>query len=672
MHRARTATAALLVLDLLVLHVLMPTSASAQVFTDASDEAGVTFKHAEGFATFMMAGGSAFLDVDADGDDDLLITRGNGQHGLFENVDGVFADITAGSGLDTVVVLDVLGLAVGDANADGLPDVYLTAHGENAMLVNLGGGVFADVTAAWGLADIPMFSSSAAWADFDRDGDLDLYVGNYLAVISFPYHGGAPNRLFVNIGTATEPFFEERAHGLGVAGWTTYGEPWPGFEFGAPGPDLATAGCTLSVCTADYDDDGDADLLIGNDFGMFVAPNVLYRNDTPPGGPLAFTDVSTETGWNAVWQYNMGVNPSDYDGDGDWDFYLSDLGANALLRNDDGVFTPVTAQAGPVEGLNEAGDLLLTSWGTLFADFDNDGWEDLYVVNGFIPAASFIANEVRAPNHLWRNLGDGTFALVPDSGLEDEGVGRGVTLSDVNADGRLDLHLMNNGDLAFSAPSDRCRLFVNQGSADAAGGGATTGSTTTGGAVTLRLAAVFGHPEALGARVDAWVGEHRMRRQLRADPVFLSSASRLLHFGLGESDVLDRLTVDWPSGTHQELFDLASGAVQLEEPRLLAGDPRHELQPGTVALLLPVTNQDPLEHTASVVWTLALGDQTWDLGETSVPVAGRSTARVIVVAPVPPEARALLAAGAGTLTATVTDETSAAIDQARLVTEVLR
>jgi len=524
--------------------------AAAQLFADVTAARGLSFEHSGGVDTLGMTGGMAWFDMDADGDDDLLATSGNGEHGLFRNDGGVFTDVSRGSGIPQPVTVGNFGCCVGDYDDDGLPDVFLLNNGPNVLLHNEGDGNFRDATEAVGLVGPSQMSSAGSWADFDRDGDLDLYVGNYIDALDFPYHLGSVNRLWINEGSPQRPAFVDRAPELGVDDVGVYPPPVPGFEPGKQGQ--RTPGCTLSVNTQDYDDDGDADILVGNDFGEFVLPNALFRNETPRGGPLAFTDASTETGLDANPHYNMGINGADYDGDGDWDFYTSNLGDNELLRNDGGTFVDVVQEAGPVEG--KAGDgLLLTSWATIWLDVDNDGWEDLYVVNGWVPAADFILNEERSPNSLWHNRGDGTFRRIDFEGrVSDRGVGRGAGAADVDRDGRLEIYLVDNG--LLGQHGDANRLFENQ-------------SADVGHWAELRLRGTLSNAEALGARVDVRAGERLLRRQVHDTSVYLTSPSRVVHVGLGDATRMDVVTIRWPSGVVQELLDLPADAyLEVVEP----------------------------------------------------------------------------------------------------------
>jgi len=565
---------------------LAPALAAGEThFFDGSSTFGAEFQHASGPTTFGMGAGVAWLDCDGDGDEDLLCTSGDGAHRLLRRDAAGFVDVTPGGGLAPLQVPDNIGVAVADFDQDGLPDVYLTNRGANVLGRNHGDGSFEDVTDAVGVGS-PGWSTSASWADFDLDGDLDLYVGNYVGEIQFPYHVGEPNDLYLNEGTAEGPAFVERGAELGVDGMGVYGRPDVPPELvrtvGTPQLGAPTAGCTLSTCTVDYDEDGDADLMVGNDFGMWVLPDVCYRNDGEPGGALAFTDVTLAVNFDLRPAYNMGINAADYDHDGDWDLYLSNLGDNVLMRNDGGVFSDATYTAGPVDGVVDGGDLLLTSWGTVWADFDNDGWEDLFVVNGHIPAASFIDNATESPNNLWLNRGDGTFERVDPtlSGLADLGAARGMAASDVDGDGWMDLYVMNNGHASIAHPGDRCRLFVNRGKLGDPGNHW----------LSLRLIGTSSNVEGLGARVEALTPTALRKRQVLGDPVYISAGTRRVHFGLGAERRVDVLTVHWPSGIVQELLDVP------------ADEHREVREPSVLVRGL----EGPLEHADGVVVGVAL------------------------------------------------------------------
>jgi len=185
-----------------------------QCLENVTDDLGAGFVHEPSAANGNMDGGFAWLDMDGDGDDDLLCVSGALSHRLMRWDGWAFHDVTAGSGLPPAA--KTFGVIAGDYDDDGLPDVYLLNNGPNQLLHNEGNGVFTDVTAALGVAGPAEMSTAGAWADFDRDGDLDLYVGNYIQGGDFPFKEGWPNRLWVNTGTPEAPVFVDMAPELGV------------------------------------------------------------------------------------------------------------------------------------------------------------------------------------------------------------------------------------------------------------------------------------------------------------------------------------------------------------------------------------------------------------------------------------------------------------------------
>ena len=524
-------------------------------FEDASAELGVLFQDFGGSWGMQMGGGMAWFDCDGDGDDDLFLAASNGQNRLFEATPAAFVDRTAGAGVETLGNFDPVAVAPADYDDDGAVDLYVLTTAKNVLLRNDGDGTFTDVTAAEGVAGGFAWSEAGSWADFDLDGDLDLYVGNYVRTVSFPYHDGEPNLFFESLHAGGPGGFVERAAELGVDCTGVFGPSDPKFpQFVSP-EGAPAQGLTLSVCSLDFDEDGDPDLHVGNDFGMWVLPNALYRNDTA-SGTLAFQDVAAATGFDQRPQYNMGISPADFDHDGDWDYYLSNLGANVMLRNDGGVFTDVTREVGAAEAKNPDGTQLYSTWATIWADFDNDTWQDLFVVNGFVPASLFLDNDPREANALYRNREGQELRRFGDavSGIADEGPGRGAAWTDVDGDGRIDVYTTNNLQVAVALPQDASRLWRN----------ALPSSNHW---LELRLRGTASNREGVGARVEAELPSGVvLKRQVLADTVFLCSSSRMVHLGLGGATTVD-LTVRWPSGTVQVLSDVpADQRMLIVEP----------------------------------------------------------------------------------------------------------
>lgn len=581
---------------LLVAATFASSPASAQGhYADWSAQLGVQFQHFDTAFGYAMGGGAAWFDLENDGDEDLFAAGTDARHAMFRNDGGGFTDIYQSSGLLITSFGSTIGVAAADYDGDGFCDLLLTNTGPNQLYRNQGNGTFVDLAQVSGMIETA-WSSSASWADFDQDGDLDVYVGNYVQGLNFPYHFGDPNHYYENQGDGT---FVEKAAALGIDNVGVFGPSVPGYPYIAP-TGQPTAGCTLSVCTLDWDEDGDPDLMVGNDFGEWVIPNTLYQNDIDLGGGLSFSDITVSTGFGAAPHYNMGINPADYDHDGDWDLYMSNLGDNRLMRNDGGVFTEVAASAGVLEGMNDQGTLLLSSWGTSFGDVNNDGWEDLTVINGIIPAAMFILNEKDAENHILLNNHDGTFSRVDPvaSGMNDTGAGRGIAVNDYDSDGLLDFYVMNNGAGATAGPGDRCRFYHNEGTLAAPGAGW----------LELDLVGRFGNTQGIGARLTATDGQTMWKRQVLADPVFASASSRMVHFGLGAASSVD-VTIDWPMGGHQELVGVPAGMrFEVLEPAVAVSAIDTPVWTGTgYVLTAHLENKSAASQSTDLAFNLHLG-----------------------------------------------------------------
>lgn len=569
-------------------------------FLEVGESWGIDFNHSDGAFSYAMAGGVAWFDFDNDGDEDLYCTSAQGRASLFRNDGpGQFTDVAVAAGLVQSVFSEDIGVIALDYNADGWQDLYVTSAQSNRMFQNQGDGTFVDVAASLGV-DSSRWSACSAAADFERDGDLDLYVGNYVDVLNFPYHFGEPNELYINAGTPQAPNFSDQAPALGVDDTVVFGPSLPEYPQYVSPEGLPTAGCTLSICTLDYDEDGDADLMVGNDFGEFVSVNRQFRNDLDLGAGLAFTSVEEATNFDERPHYNMGIVGADYDHDGDWDFYFSNLGDNLLLRDDGGTYSDQTFSAGPVEGQSKV-DLsaLLSSWGIVFEDLDNDTWADLYVVNGLIPAATFIYNDFRAKNGLHINNGDGTFNEIAydESGADDEGAGRGVAVHDVDRDGWLDFYVMNNGAAGVAVPDDRSRMYINQ----------MVLENPERDFLQVRLRARDqGNWQAFGSRVELESDGLVQKRQVLCDPVFLSSSSREVHFGLGVDPIVERLDIQWASGTFQRLVSIPSRLqVELLEPVSTIesmGRPVYDAQAAALPVSATLRNSDSQDQLSGVLF----------------------------------------------------------------------
>ena len=517
------------------------------VFDDVSVSARVNFPHYRQSFDFMpFGGGVVVLDYNGDGQDDIYVPTADdpfvpgleSTNALYRNNgDGTFTNVARTAGVDDPSGKGNGGCAV-DYDNDGDQDLFLSNWGSSKLYQNQGDGTFADITADAGLGDPDSTyrSMGCAWGDYDRDGFLDLIVVRHMSEAALLasdmrvspgvvrplalYHNNGGNS-FTNVtfllGDITAP----------DDGGQSYGGVWgTGFQ---PG-------------WMDYDNDGDADLYVVNDFGANIQPNTLWRNDGPsPDGDWAFTDISLGSGADVA-IFGMGLAVGDYNLDGYIDFYLTNIGEAVLLTNDGNgrTFTPAATGAGV--GVATINDQQRVTWGNVFFDFDNDQDEDLYVVSGHLDTEPK-SNPKEQPNVLLRNNGLGEFTdSSASSGADDPGVGRGVAYLDFNDDGCLDLYMVNLG-ISAELPQE-ARLFQN--SCDWGNGW-----------LVIKTVGTASNRDGVGARIKVVAGGRTQIREVAAGGSSLSQNMLSVHFGLGQAQRVDSIEIIWPSGTTQTLNDLA-------------------------------------------------------------------------------------------------------------------
>ena len=408
-------------------------AANAQVsFTEVASSAGVQF-HQESEVVIPIGGGGVWADFDRDGDDDLYALQATGCNRLFANDgSGNFTAIPNAAGAGDCASVSH-GAAVADYDNDGDQDIYVTNYGQNHLyqnqLIESGSVSFVDVTVAAGMGnDGANNSASAAWGDFDGDSFLDLVVVHHILYMPWDEDSCKVDLLYRNKGNST--FAEIGA----AAGIDTDPRGLPG--------------CGLAVTWSDFDMDNDVDLFIVNDFGEVNVSNRLYRNDGPDGNRWRFTDVSKEYMVDYP-MFGMGIAIGDFDQDGDFDYYSSDIGPNNFAINmGDGKFSEVAALTRTVAADPATyGGAGLVSWGAVFFDVDNDGWDDLFVANGGGPEDKWPGifgddYQELSPNSLFRNMRNRTFMEVSDVvGIDSEGYHRAPAVSDIDDDGDVDLYV---------------------------------------------------------------------------------------------------------------------------------------------------------------------------------------------------------------------------------------
>ena len=537
----------------------------AVYFVDVAAESGIDYENVsgspeQGYILETISAGAAFLDVEGDGDQDLFLVngtrledppeaagnhfyrhRGPGAAPLFEEATAEFGLAHTGWGM---------GCAVGDADNDGDPDLYVTYWGANRLYLNRGGESFAEAGRPAGVDD-GGWGSSAAFGDLDGDGLLDLYVVNYVEFDLDDPPGGWLGCRYKGLSSYCGP---EGIPGQADRLYRNLG----GGRFAAAGD---SAGISrhrlpgLGVVLSDLDADGDPDIYVAND----SEANLLFRNE----GGFRFREVGTAAGLayseDGRAQAGMGVHSGDYDGDGDFDLFVTNFSddVNTLYANrGDGTFADATHAAG-LGGVVQP----FLGWSTAFLDFDNDGWLDLFVANGHVyPQLRELPSGLRYAqrNLLYRNLG-GRFEEVGSEAGGDwqaEGVSRAAAVADYDDDG--------DPDILFVNLNDRPALLRNDGR----GGNGWIG---------LELAAGSGDPEATGARVELWSAGRRQLREVQRGYGFQSSHDPRLLFGLGPESAVDSLVVSWPSGSRERVVPEAANRYW----RLRQGEGR--LQPAYAA-----------------------------------------------------------------------------------------
>ena len=511
-------------------------------FADVTRRAGIQFRHNSGayggkLLPETLGSGCAFLDYDGDGWQDILLINGmdwpGRQHArstlqLYRNNrNGTFSDVTRSAGLD--VEMYGMGVAVGDYNNDGFPDLFITCVGENRLFKNTGKGTFVDVTKASGLGGRQGFSTSALWFDFDRDGLLDLFVCNY--VRWSPEHD-----VFCSLDGKHKSYCTPEAY-RGETCWLFHNRGNGTFEdVTAASGVFDSSSKSLGVAMLDYDNDGWPDLLIAND----TQPNKLYHN--LHNG--TFKDVAMEAGIafsaEGKARAGMGIDVADFDNSGTSGVAITNFDNEmiGLYRFSDGNYTDVAAQSGV--GLPSKNTL---GFGCVFLDADLGGALDLAVVNGHIDDTVRNVRNIgyAQPPQLFLNNGKGSFRDVASEvggGFSDPKVGRGLAYGDFDRDGDLDLLMTTNNGPAF--------LYRN----DQLGGNH---------AIRFHLVGTKSNRDAIGASIKILHAGSSQSRLVKGGSSYLSQSELPVTFGLGRRDKIDRAVILWPSGRTEEYKDLAAG-----------------------------------------------------------------------------------------------------------------
>lgn len=526
--------------------VANPTPASPVVFVDVAREAGLTAVNVWGGAEHKRSiieakgAGLAFFDYDNDGWLDVYLTNGTHldanwpagkaptSHLYKNNRDGTFTDVTEKSGLGRTGWQT--GVCVGDYDNDGWDDFFCCFWGHNILFHNNGDGTFTDVTRKAGVYNEEIrWGAGCTWLDYNRDGNLDLFICNYIKLdpakagsdsASCQWKGipvmcgprgltGDTNVLYRNNGDGT---FTDVSEKSGIL---------------KPGPRYS-----ITAVAYDFDNDGWPDIYVAVD----SQPSMLFHNNHDG----TFTEIAVSAGCAysdaGHEQAGMGVAVGDYDCDGWFDIFktnFADDTCNLYHNNGDGTFTDVTFASGI--GINNR----YVAWGCGFLDYDNDGWPDLMQINGHVYPeieGHDIGQTFKNPRLVYKNLGQGRFKDVSSElgpGISELFSSRGAAFGDYDNDGDIDALVLNMND----PPS----LLRNDG------GNAQNW-------IKIKLVGTKCNRTAIGARVRVVTGTHTQMDEVHSGSSVMSQSDLRVHFGLGKAQIADVIEVKWPTTQKIERF----------------------------------------------------------------------------------------------------------------------
>jgi len=522
-----------------------PAAHNEVTFADVTSAAGIAFRHVSGayghkYLPETMGSGVAVLDYDGDGRPDIFFVNGTWwpddpgrpfatgeppRSALYRNKgDGTFEDRTIDAGLGGTMY--GMGATAADYDNDGDTDLFVTALGPDRLYRN-DGGVFTEIGAPAGVAD-PGFGSSATFFDYDHDGDVDLFVCNYV-------EWTIDTDIFCSLDGQEKSYCTPESY-KGQSSRLFRNDGHDRFtDVSAAAGVLNPAGKSLGVTTIDFDEDGWEDIVVAND----TQPNYLYRNN----GDGTFTDVGVEAGIayseSGIARGAMGIDSGDYDGSGRESLVIGNFSNEmiGLYHNEgSGIFIDDAPRAGV--GLPS---LLTLAFGTFFFDYDLDGSLDIFAANGHVEddinrVQKDITHAQRP--HLFRNNGDGTFAAAgaeasaASGPLQESIVARGAAYLDYDGDGDLDIVLTTNNGPGL--------LWRNDGG-------------NANGWLRVRLVGTRSNRDGVGARVTVTAGGRSRSQMVKAGSSYCSRSEPIATFGLGKAERAEAIEVVWPGGDTQRI-----------------------------------------------------------------------------------------------------------------------
>ena len=556
-HRSLLSLALLVLLPFHPVVSQTPPQVAAQSsianFNDVAEKAGLTAVNVFGgvdtkkYIIETTGTGVAIFDYDNDGWPDIFLVNGTTLEGApaeqaptnhlyHNNHDGTFTDVTAKAGLTATGWGQ--GVCVGDYDNDGWEDLYVTYYGKNRLYHN-DHGVFTEVAEKAGVAGSgKAWGTGCAFVDYNHDGRLDLMVANYVDfnIATTPVPGQGSSCVWKGVAVMCGP------RGLPSAKNILYENRGDGTFVDVTAKahiDRTNGHYGFSVSTFDFDDDGWPDIYVTCD----SAPSILYHNNHDG----TFTDVAVMAGVafneDGREQAGMGTSIADYNGDGRLDIFKTNFSDDTptLYRNDgEGIFSDVTFAAGL--GLHRQ----YLGWGTMFFDFDNDGWPDLILANGHVyPEVDkfHLGSGYMEPRLLYHNNGNGTFTDISATsgpGINATSSARGLAIGDLWNDGQLSVVIAN----VYAKPS----LLVN----------AVHSAHHW---VAFKTVGTRSNRDGIGAKITAKVGNRILVDEVRSGSSYISQNDLRVHFGLGSATKLDSVQVRWPSGLTEFFDNLSIDAI---------------------------------------------------------------------------------------------------------------